>query len=295
MSKIQTIAIKEKVLYMKRKLLQLYQDFTKTEKHVADYFIKYPEAIVNADINSIANEVGVSPATISRFVKKWFHCNLSEFKINWAKEISMSGQEQSTEIFTWGDDFSKVPEKIMLNIQQENQDVLNNNDMQLIEEVISLLVKAKRIQLFGVGSSGVAAMDFQQKLIKLGKQAIFLEDSNFGVLNATLLNEEDVALAFSFSGRTKDVNFAMEKAKERGAKTISITSTRKTKLEKNSDYYLYVPSTEYNDVRLAPIFSRYGQLFIVDILFVGMAQRLANSPTELLDRYQDVLKELREG
>lgn len=278
---------------MKRKLLQLYQNLTKTEKRLADYLLKYPETVINSDIHSISAEVGVSPATISRFVKKWFDSSFSEFKISWAKDMNDSGQELTSEIFEWADDFSKMPGCISRSIQQVNQDVLDNNNLEVFQKIINLLVNAKTIQLLGVGSSGIAAMEFQQKLIKLGRKVIYTEDSNFGVLSSALLDEQDVAVAFSFSGRTRDVNYAINEAKEHGAKTISITSTRKTQLEKNSDYSLYIPSTEYDEVRLAPIFSRYGQFFIIDILFVGMAKKLAESPTELLDRYQDILKNLK--
>ena len=52
-----------------------------------------------------------------------------------------------------------------------------------------------------------------------------------------------------------------------GAKVISITNNTKNKLRALSDINIVIPSVEMNESRLEAIFSRYGQLFVVDMLF----------------------------
>ena len=188
-----------------------------------------------------------------------------------------------------------MPNKIISHIDQVCKDVLDFNGIKVFEEVITLLADAENIFLFGVGSSGIVAQDMHQKMIKLRKRALYITDSNFGTLNAALCTDKDVVVAISFSGRTKEVNIAARKAKEMGAKVISITNNTKNKLRALSDINIVIPSVEMNESRLAAIFSRYGQLFVVDMLFVGLAKRISNSPSQLLDGYREILKELKEN
>lgn len=279
---------------MNTRLHQFYDQFTKSEKRIADFIISNPEVVINSDIHTLSSKINTSSATLSRFVKKWFNCSYGEFKIELVKENDNSSYGNAVEIFKWADDFKEMPNKIITNIEKVCRDVLSVNNLKTIENVINVLSGAENIYLFGVGSSGIVASDLQQKLIKLGKRTVYLTDSNFGVINATLLTPNDVAVALSFSGKTRDVNFAVRQAKKRGAPVISITSSSSEFLRKNSKYTLFVPSVELNESRLAAIFSRYGQLFIVDMIFVGMAKKLAESPDELIVRYKEILKELKE-
>lgn len=110
-----------------------------------------------------------------------------------------------------------------------------------------------------------------------------------------ICTSKDVVIAFSYSGHTKEVNVAVEKAKEKGAKIITVTGNIKCKLRTLSDISLVVPSVELNESRLAAIFSRYGQLFVVDVLFVGLAKRLSNSPNQLLSGYKELLFDLKDN
>lgn len=279
---------------MKAELLQYYDRFTKSEKKIADFILDNSETVINASIQDLSMQIETSTATLSRFAKKWFNCSYTEFKIELAKDTDMVEYQNATEIFQWADDFKQMPNKIIANIEKVCRDVLSANKLQDIEKVINLLAKADNIFLFGVGSSGIVAADLQQKLIKLGKRSVYMSDSNFGVINATLLKKNDVAIAISFSGKTRDVNFAIQQAKLHQAKVVAITSSRHNYLNENCDYALFVPSVELNESRLAAIFSRYGQLFIVDMIFVGLAKKLAQSPDELIVRYHELLKEMKQ-
>ena len=85
----------------------------------------------------------------------------------------------------------------------------------------------------------------------------------------TYITKEDVALAISYSGNTKEINVAIEHAKNQGATTISITQFIKSPLLKFSDLVLYVPSQE-KDLRLGAVSSRNASLILTDLLYLGM-------------------------
>jgi DNA-binding MurR/RpiR family transcriptional regulator len=279
---------------MNNKIKLVYESLSKSDKLIADFFLQNGKDIINMNIHELSELIGTSTASVSRFVKKVLGMSFSEAKIEFAKNMENLSVENSNEIFGWAMDFNEAPKKIVSHIESVCNDVLRFNNLKVIEEVIEVLAGAHAIYLFGVGSSGIVAQDMQQKLIKLGKRTVFNMDSNFGVLNAALCTKEDVVIAISFSGNTKEVNIAAKRAKEQGAKLVVITGNMKNKLRSISDYCVTVPSLELNESRLAAIFSRYGQLFAIDIIFIGLAKRLTNSPESLIGGYKDLLKELRE-
>ena len=79
----------------------------------------------------------------------------------------------------------------------------------------------------------------------------------------------------------------LQLAKKRGAKCIAITKNAKTSLEELADLNLVVPSTELNKTRLSAIFSRYGQLFILDMLFLGIARQNTITVESFIDRLNE--------
>lgn len=279
---------------MNSKIRAVYDTLSKSDKIIADYFLENGKNIISINIHELAAIIGTSSASISRFVRKVLGKSFAETKIEYAKNIEKIGLDNSDEIFGWASHFEEMPKKIISNIDSVCNDVLDFNDLKMLEEVIKVLVDAENIYLFGVGSSGLVAQDMRQKLIKLGKRASYISDSNFGVLNAALCTSKDTAFAISFSGRTKEVNLAAKKAKDQGATLVSITSNTRNKLRTISDYNIIIPSVEMNESRLAAIFSRYGQLFVVDMIFVGLAKQLTDSPSHLISGYRELLQELKE-
>lgn len=280
---------------MNSKIKAVYETLSKSDKIIANYFLVNGKDIITMNIHELAAVIGTSSASISRFVRKVLGKSFAETKIDLAKNIENLGVENSHEILGWAANFSEMPNNIISHIDMICKDVMNFNGIKVFEQVIDAMVDAENIFLFGVGSSGLVAQDMRQKLIKLEKRALYVTDSNFGVLNATLCRPNDIVIAISFSGRTKEVNLAAKKAKELGSKVISITSNTKNKLRSISDYNILIPSVETNESRLAAIFSRYGQLFVIDMLFVGLAKRLTDSPNLLLSGYRDLLKELKDN
>lgn len=274
-------------------LKQMYRQFSNTEKNIADYLLDNHIYIPNYSIHEIAQQIGVSSSTISRFVRKWFDISYREFTLEIVKENEAKSLQKTNEIFQWADNFEEMPMKVITGIEITCRDVLANNDIQFLDKMIELIYEANIVYLFGVGSSGIVALDLQQKLIKLGIKTFYISDSNFAVIASTLITDKDVCIAITFSGQTRDVNFALQQTSLQNATIICITSTLTSFLRKTCDYLLHVPSSETYGLRLAPIFSRYGQLFLVDILFVGLAKKLANSPTDLIDKYQDLLDKMK--
>lgn len=270
-----------------------YDMMTNTERVIANYILKDTDKFVKSNIHVMADTLNISSASISRFVRKYCKVSFGELKIELASGGDNNAYNNATEIFNWADSFNEMPDNIIRSISKTCKDVIDVNGIEPFRNAIEWINNARTVFLFGVGSSGIVAMDFMQKLIRLEKLCVYNIDSNFGVLSSKITTEKDVIVAISFSGKTKEVNLAVKEAKKNGTKCIAITRNSKSELENLADLKLLVPSTELNATRLAPIFSRYGQLFIVDMLFLGLAKQKTNSVDEFMNQYQNLLSKLK--
>src|SRR5699024_4943935 len=75
-----------------------------------------------------------------------------------------------------------------------------------VETSIDMLLKANSIQFYGVGSSGLTAMEAAHSFTRIGKLCDAKQDAHFQAMGASLLSHNDVAVGFSITGSTKDTN-----------------------------------------------------------------------------------------
>ncbi|MCI8567126.1 MAG: MurR/RpiR family transcriptional regulator [Lachnospiraceae bacterium] len=273
------------------KIRLVYDDLSKSDKRIADYFVEHKKDIVNMNIQQVADEAGTSSASVSRFVQKVFGLSFADTKIELA--MSMDVEEEISGQFEWHLDFEQIPGALLGGMRCVFDDILKINRLADLEEITEILAAADTIYLFGIGASGIVAQDMAQKLIKLGKRTIYTHDSNLGTINSSLCTDRDVVISISNSGLTKEVLVPSRKAKQRGAKLIAICGTMKNKLCDLSDYRIIIPNNEPRILRLTSMFSRYGQFFVIDLLFIGVAKKLSANPEKLLERYKDILLELK--
>ncbi|MCI6693067.1 MULTISPECIES: MurR/RpiR family transcriptional regulator [unclassified Clostridium] len=264
-----------------------YNKMSTTEKIIASYIINNTSEIVGANIHKTAEHLNISSSSISRFVKKYCNMTFNELKISLASINEKESINNTEEMLNWVDCFDTLPTNIINNIVNVCEDILKVNELETFKKAIELIEKADTIYLFGIGASAIIAQDFQLKLIRMQKKCVFNFDSVISRHNTRLITDKDVAIAISFSGETKDTNSELKLAKKRGAKCIAITKNAKTSLEELADLNLVVPSTELNKTRLSAIFSRYGQLFILDMLFLGIARQNTITVESFIDRLNE--------
>lgn len=125
---------------------------------------------------------------------------------------------------------------IALTYRMVNADVLSG--------AIGALGEGRSVRLYGVGASGLLAMDFLYKGSRVGMPVFYHADAHTNLATASLLGPQDVAIAISYSGRTRETVLAAQAARDHGAKVIAITQANRNALSRLADFPLYVPSEE---------------------------------------------------
>lgn len=240
-----------------------YPQLTKSEKKVADFILSAQEKIIYSTMSDIKKHTNVGDATIIRFCQKLGFSGFSDLKIAIAKE-DFSHQATSDTAVNFADLVSKrLVDAILATKQLINIDHIN--------QAVDYINQAHQIYIFGVGSSGNTAVDLESLFLRAGIQAKAITDPHFQAQVASLLTEDDLVIAFSLSGKTKDTFDSIAIAKKNHAKIISITNYLLSPIAQQGDVVLQTAIEEFlNGGSLA---GKISQLYLCDMLVNGYERK----------------------
>ncbi|MDB2105826.1 MurR/RpiR family transcriptional regulator [Clostridium paraputrificum] len=251
---------------------QNYNSFTEREKKIADYLMESKESIIEMSARDIADKTNTSAPTVVRFAKKIGFNSLNEMKLKISINLEKKDENKSFEYLESNLETKSIIYGIKNSIHSVIDKTIDLIDEKELDKAIKLLVKANNIYVFSIGSSGLVGLDLYYKLSRINKRCIVHSDTHLQLTSSVLVDKDDVVVAISYSGETREILKCVENAKANGAPIISITKASiNNKLEALSDITLKVPSQE-KSLREGAISSRMSQLAIIDILFLGIAR-----------------------
>ncbi|HBL8636812.1 TPA: MurR/RpiR family transcriptional regulator [Clostridioides difficile] len=270
------------------KLKQIYEDLTEVDKKIADYILNNTEAISKLSVSELASNSKTSTASIVRFSRKMGYLGFGDLKIEIAKDLMGKENEYTYVDENYDCNIDSVINKITnKNIETINQTrLLNEKD--IIKEAVEQIIKAKNVYIFGVGGSALVALDLQMKLLRINKQAFTSLDSHTQLMVSSNVDKEDIAIAISYSGESKEVIKSIENAKLKGCKVICITKYSDNHLSKISDLKLVVPNIEKR-LREGAISSRIAMLTLIDIIYISIIQENLNEAEQKLQETKRIL------
>ncbi len=246
-------------------------------QRVAGLVLSDPAGAAQLTIGVLAERAETSVATVMRFCRAVGENSYPQLRLALAgaaarENALISQREPATGDIDPDDSLREIVDKIAFNESRAISETADNLDLDALERCIQLLTAARRIDIFGIGASGIVAHDLHQKLHRIGLMAFVWTDPHAALTAAALLTPADVALGISHSGSTQDTVEPLQLAVECGAKTIAITNFSGSKLAVAADEVLSTAVRE-TPFRSGATASRIAQLAVVDFLFVGVAQR----------------------
>ena len=258
--------------------------FSRTEQKIAGYVLHHAELVPNMTTKELAAKADVSEASVVRFTKSIGIGSFKAFKILLAQELVTKEDYITDFSITQKKDSPYELFQKVVHVNRAAIDLLVASiEKKELEKAVTTLQSARRILFYGVGGSAVAAMDAQFKFAKLGYQVEYHADFHYMLSVIPFLSENDVFVAISMSGETKDVVELARFAKEQGAILISITNLNKSPLSKESDIQLSTPNVE-KDFRVGSITSRMTQLTVIDSLYISLVNQIGES---VIEQYQN--------
>jgi DNA-binding MurR/RpiR family transcriptional regulator len=277
------------------RIRSLLPSLAPAERRVAERVLAAPTAAAASTISALAEGCETSETTVIRFCRAVGFTGYPALRLALAAEGGRSAAEHARDLsgdIVADDDLDEVVAKIAFADARAVEDTARQLDLDELHAVIDAFVSAQRVDIYGVGASGIVAQDFQQKLHRIGRVAFAWPDPHIALTSAALLTPGDVAVAISHSGATQDTVDALEVARRTGATTVAVTNFPRSPLATLGDHVLTTAARE-TTFRSGATASRLAQLTVVDCVFVGVAQRTYESSQRALELTHDAVLDRR--
>jgi DNA-binding MurR/RpiR family transcriptional regulator len=254
---------------------------------VAEAVLENPAAASRATITELAERVGTSPGTITRFCRALGFSGYQELRVALAEEAGRAAQGRwNTDIgreIHQDDKVDRVLEVLLAANIRALQETAAQLDLAAVDAAVRALADARQVHLFGIGTSGVSAEELRLRLFRIGVACWAWSDVHNGLTSAALLDGRDVAVGISESGRVNETHDFLAEAARRGATTVAVTGDASSPLALAADLRLTtaVRTTAFRSDALG---GRHSQFLILDVLYARFAQVTADRTMNLLER-----------
>lgn len=257
--------------------LEFELDFSDSEKNIARYILDKQEDVLDLAIKDLARKTYTSPATIVRLCHKLGLQGYADFKIRFSAELQAEHKIKNridvNYPFLKDDDSHQIAYKLASLNQESIEDTLSLINFKELEQIVDKIDKAKHIFIFGAGNSMLAALEFQHKMLRIGKLVELREITGEQIFLAYNCQVDDIAIIISYSGETGGLVDLAQILKTKRIPVLGITSLGENQLSKYCQYILNTGSREKIFNKIAPFSSKTSITFLLDMIFSLIFQR----------------------
>ena len=261
------------------KIKSHYDTLPASERLVTDYVLENKDALFQHPIKELATLSGTTQAAWTRFAQAIGYTGLKDLKNAYYAEANTTleqtdkgGPKIAFKDVNEYTSLQSIADNICATSVQAVQTTYRLFDAGTFSETVSDIVKAKQIQVFGVGTASVAAYDLYCKLRRIHYNVVFNHDHHMNLMTVSQTGPEDAAIFFKKKKKNTEIMQLFSIAKERKAVTIAVTKLGNNALTTGCDHVLFATSPEI-DKKSGITSSRFAQLFIVDTLYTAIANR----------------------
>ncbi|WP_282941106.1 MurR/RpiR family transcriptional regulator [Paenibacillus sp. RC67] len=254
-----------------------------SERKVAEYILSQPETAVRLSVQKLAELCGASESTVIRLTKTLNMSGFQELKLRIAGDINNDAASGSYQEIVMDGTVESIIQAVTVNNKQSIDDTVSVMSPGEMMKAAQILIHAKKVDIYGVGASGVIAQDLLQKLTRIKMWCNAYSDLHAQLTSAVNLTPGDVAFGISYSGQTEDVIQSLDEAKKHGATIITLTKFGSSPIADLGDVKLFVSSVEQS-IRSGAMASRIAMLNVIDILFITLASQQHEKVINLLEK-----------
>ncbi|MEQ1899530.1 MAG: MurR/RpiR family transcriptional regulator [Devosia sp.] len=247
----------------------LRDDLPPTAGRIADFLAENAAEVVHMSVTEVAERTGSSEGSVVGLCQQLGARGFQQIKIALARDLVQPVQFIHEDL-TPRDDLSTVVGKIFNSGLQAMQDTLKALSVPEVGRAVQAIRKAKRVEVFGIGSAATIAEDANYRLLRIGIDSRVSVDSHIQAITASLCTPKSAVLTISHSGSTIETLTATRLAKEAGATTIVVTNYGRSPILEHADIVLHTMARE-TQFRTEAMTSRIAQLAIVDALIACLA------------------------
>ncbi|WP_347114023.1 MurR/RpiR family transcriptional regulator [Leclercia sp. S52] len=251
------------------RLRQGVSGYSPTQQKLGEFVLSDPAKVLYFTITELARESETSEASVTRLCRSLGCKGYTEFKMALALDVQ---REQAPAV--QGDRVDEVVEESVLALR----DTARLLDRDMLLQAAQALHQSRSVSIYGVAASAILGDYLHYKLLRLGKPAQLLSDMHRASMSATTLGKEDLVVAISSSGSTRDLLHVVKLARKRGARVLTLSNTPRSPLASISDMQLVAAKPE-GPLSAGAMNAKVGVMLLVELL--------ATTLISLDDRYGD--------
>ncbi|WP_180827391.1 MurR/RpiR family transcriptional regulator [Bacillus sp. UMB0728] len=263
-----------------------YDTLSLGKKKVAEYILQNLEKASYNTINEIQSKANVSETTVIRLAYALGFSGFSDMQKTIQKQIIESSNKYNARTdfdlnINSSDPYSRMIEKDIQIIKQS----LNNLEVDKFEQAVNQISQAENVLVVGYHTAFAAASWFSLTLGLLRNNVRLIEYRN-EYEELLSITKNTVVVAISFPRYRKSTFAFLEKAKDQGAFTISITDTKVSPIGRISDITLLTNTNRdesgYNSI--SPVLS------FLNLLIFGIRNKDNTQMNERLQKLEEFYK-----
>ena len=245
---------------------------SETERKIAASILEDPKRFTKYSLTELAEKANVSQGSIVNFSNKFCGGGFPALKLKIAAEAT-GFEEKPFSVVENTDGVSDVFTKVESGVIDALKNTLAFNDESALARAADMILKAKKVEIYGLFRSGAVATDFYYQLLTLGIPASYVSDVLTCAASASILDSNHLVIAISCSGQTKDILDAVKIAKSNQVPVICLTGNKNSALSKLADLTL-VAAPSGNSVTGREMEIRFSQLVLTDSLCAYLRNKI---------------------
>lgn len=235
-----------------------------TARRIAAQIERHARDVIRMSITELAEQAEASEGSVVGLCRRLGIDGFQELKILLARDL-VDPVRMIQEDLKESNSVADVAEHVFAAHIASLQETRRLLAVPALTRAVEILRGARRIEVYGIGSSGPIAQDLAYRLLQLGRDVKAVNNSHIQAVSAAMTNSSSAVVTISHSGSTRETVLATRLAHEAGARTIGITRMGKSPLVRYCDLVLH---TVANETRYRPeaMSSRVAQLALIDTL-----------------------------
>lgn len=275
-----------------KSIADAHANLRKSEQKVADFVLANPNEVIHMRIVDLASEANVSEPTVVRFCRALNYDGFQDFKLTLAQGLASNTNFEQFSLNS-KDTVTEFKEKIFDSMIGNLLNIKEQLDTETVESAIDSIAKARRVEFYGFGASAPVCTDASHKFHRLKVSSNSYSDPHMQAISAVSLDERDVVVAISQTGRTKDLLHTVKLVKDTGTTVISLCPSN-TPLSDAATIPIHIDLEEDKDLSTL-MSSRVLHLVVIDVLAVGVAMKLGPGLIDHLKTIKRSLRSLRQN
>ncbi len=227
------------------KIKEKYDSMSKSHKAIANFIYDHYDQAVFMTAAKIGDELGISESTVVRFASYLEYAGYPEFQAalaQWVKDKLNAVQKMDAK---YGNRTQSEILTAVLNTDVDNvQETLHNLDPMAFDTAVNTILEAKNVYILGVRSCEPLADFLHFYLNMIRGNVVNLKTTSVTEIFEQMLriSDEDAFIGISFPRYSMRTLKAMEFARDRNAKVISITDSARSPMSLYSSCNLVAKS-----------------------------------------------------